>query len=52
MREWGFDGIICTDAGALTNMVTEHKYFPDMDQAAAGRFMRGSINFWIITRMR
>jgi beta-glucosidase len=24
MREWGFDGIICTDAGALTNMVTRH----------------------------
>ena len=22
MREWGLDGIICTDAGALTNMVT------------------------------
>ncbi len=45
MREWGFDGIICTDAGALTNMVTEHKYFPDMDQAAAGAIHAGINQF-------
>jgi beta-glucosidase len=45
MREWGFDGIICTDAGALTNMVTEHKYFPDLDQAAAGAMHAGINQF-------
>ncbi|MGC2701889.1 MAG: glycoside hydrolase family 3 N-terminal domain-containing protein [Candidatus Acidiferrales bacterium] len=45
MHEWGFDGIICTDAGALTNMVTEHKYFPDMDQAAAGAIHAGINQF-------
>jgi beta-glucosidase len=45
MHEWGFDGIICTDAGALTNMVTEHKYFPDMEQAAAGAIHAGINQF-------
>jgi beta-glucosidase len=45
MRQWGFDGIICTDAGALTNMVTEHKYFPDIDQATAGAIHAGINQF-------
>jgi beta-glucosidase len=45
MREWGFDGIICTDAGALTNMVTRHKYFPDIDQATAGAIHAGINQF-------
>lgn len=45
MREWGFDGIICTDAGALTNMVNEHKYFSDFDTAAAGAVHAGINQF-------
>jgi beta-glucosidase len=45
MREWGFNGILCTDAGALTNMVTEHKYFPDIDQATAGAIHAGIDQF-------
>ena len=45
MAEWGFDGIICTDAGALTNMVTEHKYFSDPDVAAAGALHAGINQF-------
>ncbi|HEY1464226.1 MAG TPA: glycoside hydrolase family 3 C-terminal domain-containing protein [Terriglobales bacterium] len=45
MREWGLDGIICTDAGALTNMVTLHKYFLDMDTAAAGAIHAGINQF-------
>jgi beta-glucosidase len=45
MHEWGFDGIICTDAGALTNMVTQHKYFPDIDQATAGAIHAGINQF-------
>jgi beta-glucosidase len=45
MREWGLDGIICTDAGALTNMVTKHKYFPDIDEAAAGAIHAGINQF-------
>ncbi len=45
MHEWGFDGIICTDAGALTNMVTAHKYFSDIDQATAGAIHAGINQF-------
>lgn len=45
MHEWGFDGIICTDAGALTNMVAEHKYFPDINQATAGALHAGINQF-------
>jgi len=43
MKEWGFDGIICTDSGALTNMVSEHHYYHKMDEAAAGA-IHGGIN--------
>jgi beta-glucosidase len=35
IKEWGQNGIICTDGGAYTLLVTEHKYFPAMNQAAA-----------------
>ena len=45
VAEWGFNGIICTDAGALTNMVTEHKYFTDPDIAAAGALHAGINQF-------
>jgi beta-glucosidase len=45
MHEWGFDGIICTDAGALTNMVTEHKYFHDINEASAGAIHAGINQF-------
>ena len=45
MREWGFDGIVCTDAGALTNMVTLHKYFPDINEASAGAIHAGINQF-------
>jgi beta-glucosidase len=45
MKEWGFDGIICTDAGALTNMVTQHHYYPDIDQAVAGAIHAGINQF-------
>lgn len=43
--EWGLDGIICTDAGALTNMVTQHKYFPDIGVASAGAIHAGINQF-------
>jgi beta-glucosidase len=45
MREWGFDGIVCTDAGALTNLVTLHKYFPDISEASAGAIHAGINQF-------
>jgi beta-glucosidase len=45
MSEWGFDGIVCTDAGALTNLVTLHKYFPDINEASAGAIHAGINQF-------
>jgi len=44
-KDWGFDGIICTDSGALTNMVTEHKYYKSLDQAATGAIHAGINQF-------
>jgi beta-glucosidase len=34
-EQWGQDGIICTDAGAMRNLVRSHKYYPDFATAAA-----------------
>ena len=45
MREWGLDGIVCTDAGALTNTVTKHKYYADINQASAGAIHAGINQF-------
>lgn len=45
MNKWGFNGIICTDAGALTFMVTAHKYCPNMDGAAAAAIHAGINQF-------
>jgi beta-glucosidase len=33
--EWGVDGIVSTDAGAVRNMVSKHRYFPGMEEAVA-----------------
>jgi beta-glucosidase len=40
-KEWGQDGIICTDAGAMRNLVTSQKYSPDFDHAAASSLKAG-----------
>jgi beta-glucosidase len=45
MKDWGFDGIICTDAGALTNMVSLHHYYKSMPEAAAGAIHAGVNQF-------
>ncbi len=34
-REWGNDGIICTDGGALGMLVTAHKTYPTRSEGAA-----------------
>jgi beta-glucosidase len=34
-NEWGNNGIICTDGGALTLLVNAHKAFPTMTEGAA-----------------
>lgn len=39
--EWGNDGIICTDGGAMTQLVTQHHYYPDLEHAAAGCLKAG-----------
>ena len=45
IKEWGFDGIICTDAGALTNMVKAHHVFKTMPEAAAAAIHAGINQF-------
>ena len=40
-EQWGQDGIICTDAGAMRNLVTAHKYYPDFETAAAESIKAG-----------
>ena len=42
---WGLDGIICTDAGAFRMLVSEHKYYPDLKQAAAAVIKAGISQF-------
>jgi beta-glucosidase len=40
-KEWGQDGIICTDAGAMTNLVRSNHYSPDLEDAAASSVKAG-----------
>jgi beta-glucosidase len=42
---WGQDGIICTDAGAMHNLVTSQKYLPDFETAAAASIKAGISQF-------
>lgn len=34
-REWGHDGIICTDGGGMRQLVTDHKRFETFEEATA-----------------
>ncbi len=45
MKEWGFDGVLCTDGGALTNLVKEHHAFSDLPHAAAASIHAGINQF-------
>ena len=45
VRMWGQDGIKCTDAGAFTLLVTGHKAFADLAQAAAASIKAGISQF-------
>ena len=36
VAEWGQDGIICTDGGAFGQLVSEHHYYDNLVDAAAG----------------
>jgi beta-glucosidase len=41
VKEWGQDGIICTDGGAFTLLVTAHKYSTNYAVAAAAAIKAG-----------
>ena len=45
MKVWGFNGIICTDAGALTNMVKSQHLYKTMPEAAAAAIHAGINQF-------
>jgi len=47
MKEWGVDGIICTDAGSLRNMVNPklHNYYKTNAEGAAGSVKAGINQF-------
>jgi len=44
-KQWGEDGIVCTDGGALTNLVKEYHRFPNMTEAAAAAIHAGINQF-------
>ena len=45
MKAWGFNGILCTDGGALTNLVKDHKAYKTMAEAAAAVIHAGINQF-------
>jgi beta-glucosidase len=45
IREWGVDGIICTDAGSLGNLIKLHKYYATLPEGAAGAVKAGINQF-------
>jgi beta-glucosidase len=44
-KEWGNNGIICTDGGAYGMLVSAHHYYPDLPAAAAGVVKAGTSQF-------
>jgi beta-glucosidase len=45
VREWGVDGIISTDAGGMKYMVSNHRYYKTLKEAAAGALKIGTNQF-------
>jgi len=45
VKEWGQDGIICTDGGAYRMLVNAHKYVPNLEEAAAACIKAGINQF-------
>ena len=45
MKEWGFNGILCTDGGALKNLTDKHHAFPDLAHASAASIHAGINQF-------
>jgi beta-glucosidase len=44
-KQWGFDGVVDTDRGAVTFMVEDHHYFPDLEHSVAGAMHVGVNQF-------
>ena len=45
IKQWGNDGLICTDGGALGLLITDHKSFPDKEHGAAAAVKAGINRF-------
>jgi beta-glucosidase len=45
IKEWGNDGLICTDGGALGLLITSHKSFTDKEQGSAAAVKAGINHF-------
>jgi beta-glucosidase len=45
IKEWGNDGIICTDGGALGLLITAHHAYPDKEQGVAAAIKAGINHF-------
>jgi beta-glucosidase len=45
IKEWGQNGIICTDGGAYRLLLSDHKYYTDANQAAAACIKAGINQF-------
>ena len=45
IKEWGNDGLICTDGGALGLLITAHKSFPDKERGSAAAVKAGINHF-------
>lgn len=45
VNEWGQNGIIATDGGAFRLLLTDHHYYPDLEEAAAGCIKAGITMF-------
>jgi beta-glucosidase len=45
IKEWGNDGLICTDGGALGLLITSHKAFADKEHGAAAAVKAGINHF-------
>ncbi len=45
IKEWGNDGIICSDGGALGLLITSHKAFADKEHGSAAAVKAGINNF-------
>jgi beta-glucosidase len=45
IEEWGNDGLICSDGGALGLLITSHKRFPNKEQGSAAAIKAGINHF-------